>query len=395
MNIFFFEERSAHRDLHYPLRRQRQMCIRDRYTTTRMIQTIPPSWSSVDEPELRSADREYSEKREGVFLHRSTDGKWRKPRILITGCLGQIGTELVEVLRTKYGPRNVIASDVRRPPREFDISGPYAFVDVTDIDDIQRVVVEHNATWVVHNASILSATGEQNPQLALQINAKGCENMFEVARKHNLRLYIPSSIAAFGPDTPKHDTPDDTILRPTTMYGITKVHSELMGEYYQQKFGVDFRALRYPGIISSEALPGGGTTDWAVDVFYQALTHGEYTCFVSEDTEMPMMFMPDCIRCTQEMLEVERTELKRSVYNVTGCSFSPKQIAESIRRHIPGFKIHYDPDFRQAIADSWPKSIDDSNARKDWGWDHEFDLDAMVDEMLVALRKKLGEEAKF
>jgi len=313
-------------------------------------------------------------------------------RILITGCLGQIGTELVELLRKKYGSENVIASDVRKPfSKEFLKRGPWAYLNVMDPNSFSRVIVEHKIDWLIHNSSILSATGERDPKKAIDINILGIQNALEAAAQHQLRIFAPSSIAAFGPTTPRDNTPNLTIMRPTTIYGVSKVYLELLGEYYHKKYAVDFRSLRYPGIISSETLPGGGTTDYAVEIFYEALKHGKYTCFLSENSELPMMYMPDCLKATQNLLEAPLEHLTERVYNVSGVSFTPKQVAEQIKKYMPNFEIQYKPDWniRQKIADSWPKSLDDSLARKDWKWKHSYDLDAMTRDMLVRLRDKL------
>lgn len=311
-------------------------------------------------------------------------------RILITGSLGQIGTELIEVLRKKYGQENVIGSDIIKPKSEIRENGPYVYLDVLDLSSFSALVVDYDIDWVIHNASILSATGERLPHLALDVNAHGFENAMEVCRRHNLRLLAPSSIAAFGPSTPSTNTPDVTIMRPNTMYGITKVWLELLGDYYHQKFEVDFRSLRYPGIISYKALPGGGTTDYAVEIYYDALKNQKYNCFLREDTLLPMMYMPDCIRGTIELLEVDDSKLNQRIFNIEAMSFSPQEVATEIRKHIPEFEISYTPDYRQEIADGWPNSLDDSEARKQWGWQHEFDLAAMTKDMLAKLSDKLG-----
>eukprot|EP00744_Colponema_vietnamica_P000632 GILI01001112.1.p2 GENE.GILI01001112.1~~GILI01001112.1.p2 ORF type:complete len:350 (-),score=114.72 GILI01001112.1:420-1415(-) len=312
----------------------------------------------------------------------STNG----PRILLTGSGGQIGQELIPYLRKKYGDKNVIASDVK----DIGDNGPFFYCDVLDKQRIHQLVVDNKVTWIVHLASLLSATGEKMPQLALNINAGGIQNVLEVAKQHNLRVFAPSTIAVFGPSTPKDMTPDETIMRPTTMYGVTKVHLELLGEYYHQKFGVDFRSLRYPGVISAEALPGGGTTDYAVEIFYEALKQNKYTSFLGPESALPMMYMPDCIKATHMLLSAPQEQLKQRVYNVTACSFTPAELAEQIKEFMPGFEISYKPDFRQSIADTWPKSISDERARADWGWKHDYDLRAMTKDMLTRLRQRLN-----
>lgn len=308
-------------------------------------------------------------------------------RVLVTGGLGQIGTELVPFLRQRYGPENVVSGDVRKP--EAGSEGPFAYLDVLNLSDLERVIVEHRVDWMVHNVSILSAKGELNPSLALEVNVTGLHNVLEAARRHNLRVFVPSSIAAFGPSTPRDNTPDVTIQQPNTIYGVTKVYGELLGAYYNKKFDLDFRALRYPGVISSVAPPGGGTTDYAVDIFYKALQTREFRCFLRDDSMLPMMYMPDCLAATVQLLEADAPLLKQRTYNVAAISFTPKELTASIRRHIPDLRVTYSPDFRQAIADSWPRSLDDSAARRDWGWSPEFDLDKMVDDMLAKLRIKL------
>ena len=257
-----------------------------------------------------------------------------------------------------------------------------------DYGSIARAVVEEGITQVVHNSSLLSAVGEKKPLKALQVNLIGFQNMLEIARMYDLRIFAPSTIATFGPSSELVDTPDLTIMRPTTIYGITKLHLELLGEYYKNKFGIDFRTVRFPGIISSQAQPGGGTTDWAVSIFYDALRKGRYECFLKEDTRLPMMHMSDCVRATIGLLEADARLLKQRTYNVTALSFSPKDLASEIAKHIPDFEMSYAPDYRQDIADSWPRSLDDSNARQDWAWEHQMGIEDIVSSMLFDLGKK-------
>jgi nucleoside-diphosphate-sugar epimerase len=253
------------------------------------------------------------------------------------------------------------------------------------------MLVDYDIDIIIHNASVLSATGEKNPQLAYRTNVEGTYNVMEAVRILGLeQALVPSSIAAFGPSTPRDNTPNDVITRPTSMYGVTKVFVELFGEYYNQRYEIDFRSLRYPGVISAEALPGGGTTDYAVAIFYEALKEKKYTCFLGPDTKLPMMFMPDCIKSTIDLMEADNEKLKHRTFNVTAFSFTPAELAQEIKKHIPEFEIDYEPDFRQAIADSWPMSVDDSVAREEWGWKPDYDLPAMVKEMLDKLSKKLG-----
>lgn len=312
-------------------------------------------------------------------------------RILVTGSYGQIGTELVGVLRKKYGGENVLATGRKKPPVILTEDGPYYRLDVLDENQLHTMLVDYDIDIVIHNASVLSATGEKNPQLAYRTNIEGTYNVMEAVRILGLeQALVPSSIAAFGPSTPRSNTPNDVITRPTSMYGVTKVFVELFGEYYNQRYDIDFRSLRYPGVISAEALPGGGTTDYAVAIFYEALKDKKYTCFLGPDTRLPMMFMPDCIKSTIDLMEADNKKLKHRTFNVTAFSFTPAELADEIKKHIPEFEIDYEPDFRQAIADSWPMSLDDRVAREEWGWKPDYDLPAMVKEMLDKLSKKLG-----
>jgi len=324
-------------------------------------------------------------------------GGWSKlspgtPRILITGALGQIGTELTALLRDKYGAENVIASDVRKADGKLMDQGPFKFVDVTSYQSISQVVVEEHITWIIHLSSVLSAVGERNLKKAIDLNVRGIEHAMEVARENNLRIYAPSSIAAFGPSTPQVMTPDEVIMRPTTIYGVSKVYLELLGEYYQKKFGVDFRSIRYPGILSAETLPGGGTTDYAIDIFYKAVKGEKYTCFLAKDVALPMMYMPDCLRATVQLLEAPVEKLKSRTYNLAAISFTPEEIAKEIKRQLPKnstFDVAYEPDFRNNIALSWPRSLDDSGARKDWGWKHQYGLEEMTRDMLTKIAKRV------
>ncbi|MHA1387271.1 MAG: NAD-dependent epimerase/dehydratase family protein [Candidatus Thorarchaeota archaeon] len=312
-------------------------------------------------------------------------------RFLVTGSYGQIGTELVGALRKKYGGKNVIATGRKKPPEILLKDGPYLHLDILDPNQIHSMLVDNDIDIIIHNASVLSGVGEQNPQLAYRTNIEGAYNILEAARILKLdQVMIPSSIAAFGPSTPRENTPNDVIMRPTSAYGISKVFIELWGEYYTTRFGVDFRSLRYPGIISSEALPGGGTTDYAVEIFYEALKNKKYTSFLDKGTYLPMMYMPDCIKCTMDLIEAPQEKLVHRSYNITAMSFAPEEIAAEIKKHIPEFEMSYEPDFRQAIAESWPASLDDSVARDEWDWTPDYDLAAMVKDMLDKLSKKLG-----
>jgi nucleoside-diphosphate-sugar epimerase len=316
-------------------------------------------------------------------------------RILVTGSYGQIGTELIDALRKKYGGENVIATGRKKPPEIVTKGGPYYRLDALDMNDLQNKLVDYDINVVIHNVSILSGVGEQNPQLAWETNVQSAYNVLEAGRILGLnQVMIPSSIAAFGPSTPRENTPNDVIMRPTTMYGITKVAIELLGEYYTRKFNLDFRSLRYPGIISSEALPGGGTTDYAVAIFYEAIKNKRFTSFLSKDTRLPMMYMPDCIKSTIDLIEADAKKLAHRTFNVAAVSFTPEELANEIKKIIPDFQIDYKPDFHQAIADSWPKSIDDSVARKEWGWKPEYDLPTMTKDMIKKLKGKLSAPGK-
>jgi nucleoside-diphosphate-sugar epimerase len=311
-------------------------------------------------------------------------------RVLMTGAAGQIGSELAEALRKKYGRDNVLVTDLVRPPAALAEAGPFELADVTDRAALDGLVARFGADTVYHLAALLSATGEKNPQKAWNVNMNGLHNVLEIGRARGLaRIFSPSSIAVFGPATPREMTPQDTVLSPTTIYGVTKVAGELLCDYYVRKYGLDVRGCRYPGIISHQTLPGGGTTDYAVAIFYDAVRSGRYTCFLREDTRLPMMYMPDCLKCTLDLMDADFARLERhSSFNVTAMSFSAGELAAEIRKHIPAFEVRYEPDFRQAIADSWPASIDDSAARAEWDWEPDFDLAAMTADMLVALRKR-------
>jgi nucleoside-diphosphate-sugar epimerase len=320
-----------------------------------------------------------------------------RPRILVTGAVGQIGSELVPALRERYGADNVVATGHRtKPSPALRDSGPFEFIDVAQRQTVAAVVEKYEIDTIYHLAAILSAAGEQKPYLAWDVNINGLYNILEVARERQMkRVFCPSSIAAFGPETPRDNTPQETVLRPRTMYGVTKVAGELLCDYYVYCFGLDVRGVRYPGIISSETLPGGGTTDYAVEIFYEAIKHKRYNCFLKEDSVLPMMYMPDCIRAAIELMEADLSSLTRHAdYNLAAISFSPKELVAEIEKHIPDLACTYDPDFRQQIADSWPRTIDDSAARRDWGWEPQYDLSAMVRDMLEKLGKR-HEEGKL
>jgi len=317
-------------------------------------------------------------------------------RIMVTGAAGQIGSELTLALRKKYGHDNVLATDIKIQsiPKLRD-SGPFKHLDVLEREAIAKAIIEFKADTIFHMAAILSASGENKPQLAWNVNLNGTFNILEAAREHNMaRVFCPSSIAAFGPETPRLNTPNDTILKPKTMYGLTKVAGELLGDYYVRRYGLDVRGCRYPGIISYETLPGGGTTDYAVAIFFEAVKNKSYKCFLRKDTRLPMMYMPDCLKATLDLMEADFAKLKRHAdFNVGAMSFSAGELAAQIKKHIPDFTITYEPDFRQAIADSWPESIDDSAAREEWGWKPDYDLAAMTADMLNVLRKRVQDGA--
>ncbi|HEU68692.1 MAG TPA: NAD-dependent epimerase/dehydratase family protein [Candidatus Acetothermia bacterium] len=310
-------------------------------------------------------------------------------RILVTGATGQIGSELTLELR-RHHRDDVVAAGHRRPAADkLAASGPFVRLDVTDRAALERVVREHRIEAIYHLAAVLSATGEQDPPRAWEVNVNGLYNVLEIARHRGLaQVFYPSSIAVFGPRTPRDATPQDTILSPTTIYGVTKVAGELLCDYYARRYGLDVRGLRYPGIISSETPPGGGTTDYAVEIFYAAVEKRSYTCFVREDTALPMMFMPDCLRAAIELMAAPNGNLRYRTYNITAMSFTAGEVAAEIRKHIPEFRVRYQPDFRQEIADSWPRSIDDSAARSDWGWKPVYGLKETTAEMLRALGER-------
>ncbi len=314
-------------------------------------------------------------------------------KILVTGGLGQIGSELVPFLRNKYGKDNVIVADIREPSNPEEIS-PFIKMDILDPSALKKVIESYDIDTIYHLAAILSARGEQNPQLAFKVNIVGLYNILEAGREYGLeRIMVPSSIAAFGPETPKDNTPNDTVLKPRTMYGISKVTGELLGLYYWEKYGVDVRGVRYPGIISWKAMPGGGTTDYAVEIFYYALQGKKYVCFLKKDTVLPMMYMPDAIKAITTLAEADSSKLvHRTDFNIQAMSFSPEELVNEIRKYVPEFEVEYRPDYRQKIAESWPRSLDDSAAREEWGWKPDYDLSAMVKDMITNLSRKLGVE---
>jgi len=309
-----------------------------------------------------------------------------REKILIIGAGGQIGVELTAELSNMYGHDNVIPSDLKKPSGQ--TANPFEVLDAMDGKAIHEIVKKHGITHIYHLAALLSATGEQNPMFAWKLNMESLFHVLDLAKeKHVKKIYWPSSIAVFGPTTPRENTPQYTVMEPSTIYGISKQAGERWCEWYFNKHGVDVRSLRYPGLIGWKSAPGGGTTDYAVHIFHEALKNGSYECFLSENTALPMMHMEDAIRATIEIMHAPSENIKlRGSYNLAGISFSPKDIAAEIKKHIPGFTITYKPDFRQAIADSWPKSINDEYARKDWGWKEKYDLPKLVSNMLENLK---------
>lgn len=309
--------------------------------------------------------------------------------ILVLGAAGQIGTDLVEALRKEHGGDAVIAGDVKELQGPLRESGPCTVIDVLDAKAVSEAIRGNNVHQVYLLAALLSATAEQKVKQAWRLNMDGLFNLLDISRElKNIKVFWPSSIAVFGPTTPRHATPQYTVMEPTTVYGISKQAGERWCEYYFLKYGVDVRSIRYPGLISYRAQPGGGTTDYAVDIYHQAIEKGEYTCYLKEDTALPMMYMPDAIRATLELMNAPADQIRvRSSYNLAGISFSPAEITAAIQKHIPGFSTRYEPDFRQAIADSWPASIDDSVAQEQWGWKMKYNLDSMTADMLMHLKE--------
>jgi nucleoside-diphosphate-sugar epimerase len=311
-----------------------------------------------------------------------------KEKILVIGASGQIGVELTLALRKIYGNANVVASDLREQNPLLEGTGPYVSLDVMNKEMLHVQVIRQNITQIYLLAAILSATGEKNPNLAWNLNMTGLLNVLDIAREEKIKkVYWPSSIAVFGPTSPKQNCPQKTVIEPITVYGISKYAGEFWCNYYFQRYGVDVRSLRYPGLISYKSAPGGGTTDYAVEIFHEALEENRYDCFLEKDTYLPMMYMPDAIKATIELMEAPASKIKvRTAYNVSGMSFSPAEIAAEIKKHLPHFSIHYKPDYRQTIANSWPQSIDDTVARNDWGWKEEYNLSAMTKDMLENLK---------
>lgn len=309
-------------------------------------------------------------------------------KILVIGASGQIGTELVVQLREEYGADNVVSADIKTPHYEIFEGGPYEILDVLDTNRLHYIVGKHQIEEVYNLAALLSSTAEQNPEFGWNLNMKGLLNVLEMAREGIIKkVFWPSSIAVFGPNTPKNDTPQFTITEPTTVYGISKLAGERWCEYYHNRYGVDVRSLRYPGLIGYKSQPGGGTTDYAVHIFHEAIRKNDYTCFLQADATLPMMYMEDAIRATIGIMQADSSAIKiRSSYNVAGMSFSPEDLGNEIRKHLPGFTMQYNPDHRQAIAESWPRSINDDHARADWNWDNKHTTATMVDDMIRNIR---------
>lgn len=314
-------------------------------------------------------------------------GNPRKEMILVTGANGQIGTVLTEALRRHYGEDQVLATDIKKLDHQ---TGRFEMLDILNVQRITEIVADYNVTAIYHLAAILSASGEWNPQKTWNVNMNGLLSILEIGRSQGVqKIFFPSTIAVFGLTTPRVMTPQHTAMEPSTVYDMSKTAGELWCHYYHHRYGVDVRSVRYPGIISYQSMPGGGTTDYAVDIFHHAIQQGTYSCFLEADTRLPMMYMDDAIRATLELMEAPADQIKvRSSYNLAAMSFTPAELAEAIKKHIPGFTISYAPDARQAIAASWTESIDDQAARNDWGWKHQYDLDSMTTEMLTQLKKK-------
>ncbi|XP_061410263.1 L-threonine 3-dehydrogenase, mitochondrial-like [Lethenteron reissneri] len=319
-------------------------------------------------------------------FHSASFSEEDHPRVLITGGLGQLGLGFAKLLRQRFGKNNVILSDIRKPPNDVFANGPFIYADILDYKNLREIVVNNRITWLIHYSALLSAIGEANVVLARNVNITGLHNVLDIAAENGLKLFVPSTIGAFGPTSPRDHTPDLCVQRPRTIYGVSKVHAELMGEYYHHKYGLDFRSLRYPGIISADTQPGGGTTDYAVQIFHDAVKSGSFECFLQPETRLPMMYVDDCLRATLEFLETPGDSLSMRTYNISAMSFCPEELVAEVRKYVPHLRVEYKPDtMRQAIADSWPMSFDDRNARQDWGWKHDVDLPELVSTMMTML----------
>merc|ERR1719367_742776 len=311
----------------------------------------------------------------------------KPPRVLITGGLGQLGTGLARELRKLHGEETVILSDIIKPSKEVLADGPFIFADILDFKNLQEIVVNHRIDWLVHFSALLSAVGEQNVPLAVRVNIEGLHNVIELSKQYKLKLFVPSTIGAFGPESPRNPTPNLCIQRPKTIYGVSKVHAELLGEYYHKKFNLDFRSLRFPGVISYDSNPGGGTTDYAVQIFHDALTTGKHVCYLEPDTRLPMMYIDDCLRGTIEYMMAPKEGLSTRTYNVHAMSFTPEEIFKAVKKHVPHLQITYKVDARQKIANDWPQVFDDSLSRSEWGWQHQIDLAKLVEIMITNLKE--------
>jgi len=316
----------------------------------------------------------------------------RQPNVLITGGLGQLGTGLAKLLRKNFGRENVILSDIIKPTDEMIADGPFIFADILDFKNLQEIVVSHRIDWLIHFSALLSAVGENNVPLAIRVNIEGLHNVMELAKQYHLKIFVPSTIGAFGPESPRNPTPNICIQRPKTIYGVSKVHAELLGEYYHSKFGLDYRSLRFPGIISYDTEPGGGTTDYAVQIFHDAFKTGVHKCYLHEDTRLPMMYIEDCLRSLYEVMIAPKENLSCRTYNVHAMSFTPKELFEVVKRRMPELEIVYKIDGRQKIAETWPQVFDDSVARRDWGWKHEKGVEELADIMIDGLRPVYAKE---
>lgn len=307
--------------------------------------------------------------------------------MLVTGGLGQLGTGLARELRARHGAETVILSDIVKPEEEEIAKGPFIFADVLDFKCLQEIVVNKRIDWIVHFSALLSAVGESNVPLAVRVNIEGLHNVMELSKQYKLKLFVPSTIGAFGPESPRNPTPNLCIQRPKTIYGVSKVHAELLGEYYNKRFNLDFRCLRFPGVISYDSHPGGGTTDYAVQIFHDALTTGKHHCYLRPDTRLPMMYIDDCLRSTIEYMLTPANQLTTRTYNVHAMSFTPEELFQEVKKWVPELEIEYKPDHRQTIADSWPMVFDDSVARQDWGWQESIPLEKLVEIMITNLRR--------
>lgn len=316
--------------------------------------------------------------------------KDEKPRVLITGGLGQLGSGLARIMRQRYGSQNVLLSDIIQPTPQILSEGPFVYADVLDLKHLNSIVVNNHINWVIHFSALLSAVAEDYPQKALDVNLNGFHNIAKVCINHGLRLFSPSTIGAFGPESPKDKCPDVTIMRPKTMYGITKIHMELLGEYYHTKYNLDYRSLRFPGVIGADTAPGGGTTDYAVHIFHDVARKGQYECFLRKDTRLPMIYIQDCLESVVKFMEQPQDNLKLRTYNVTATSFTPDELVNEMKKYFPNMEVTYKPDKRQDIADTWPQVMDDSRARADWGWNHTYDLPELTKVMIDKITEQIN-----